>query len=236
MKIFSIINIFILMMTTLTVAQSFSTNFSIAFPQGEFKEKIENVGIGLNGDFMFLTPKPKYPYGIGLNLSFYVYGSESRHEPLSTNIPDVYVRVDRTNGLSNFHLLFKLGIPDGIFRPYLEGLFGGSYIATTTSIKTERREQELATSTNFEDYAWSYGAGFGASYLIYIYKENNESNNLLFLDFKTRYLFGTEAEYLKQGSVKIQNGKVYYDVSKSKTDLLSVHLGIKYYFSWRVSE
>ncbi|MDO8550105.1 MAG: hypothetical protein Q7S39_08160 [Ignavibacteria bacterium] len=48
----------------------------------------------------------------------------------------------------------------------------------------------------------------------------------LYLDFKARYLFGSEAEYMKEGFVKLGNGRVTYDVSKSKTNLLQIHLGI----------
>ncbi len=209
-------------------AQSASLNFTIAFPQGEFKEKVDNLGFGLNGDILFISPKPKSPFGMGLNLSYYIYGSESRREPLSTTIPDLFVRVDRTNNLTNFHLLFVLGLPTGRARPYIEGLFGGSYIFTTTSVKSENTSEEFASSTNFEDFAWSYGAGFGLSFLIK--GDPNQNEDLLFLDFKGRYLYGTEAEYLKHGSVKLVNGKVQYDISRSKTDLLTVHLGVKYYF------
>jgi hypothetical protein len=218
--------------TSILLGQAASLNFSLAFPQGEFKEKVENIGIGLNGDVLFISPKPKSPFGIGLNLSFYIYGSESRREPLSTTIPDISVTIDRTNNLSNFHLLFVVGLPSGRIRPYIEGLFGGSYIYTTTSVKSENTSQEFASTTNFEDLAWSYGGGFGISVLI----SGSSTPNPLFLDLKARYLYGTEAEYLKQGSVQINNGNVTYNVSRSKTDIISAHLGVKYYFSWNIGE
>jgi len=51
----------------------------------------------------------------------------------------------------------------------------------------------------------------------------------LYLDLKARYLFGSEAEHLKEGSVKLENGRVTYDVSKSKTDLFQIYLGIVIY-------
>jgi len=223
-----------LLLTSVFFAQSASVNFSLAFPQGEFKEKVENLGYGLNGDVLFISPKPKSPFGLGLNLSYYIYGSETRREPLSTTIPDVFVRVDRTNNLSNFHLLFVLGLPSGRARPYIEGLFGGAYIFTTTSVKSENTSEEFASSTNFDDFAWSYGAGFGLTFLVS--GDPNQNDNLVFLDFKGRYLWGTEAQYLKEGSVKFVNGNVTYDVSQSKTDLITAHIGIKYYFSWKMGE
>ena len=70
-------------------AQQAGLNFSLAFPQGEFGEQVDNIGFGLSGEFMFLSPKPHAPFGLGLNLGYYIYGMESRKEPWSLTIPDV---------------------------------------------------------------------------------------------------------------------------------------------------
>lgn len=56
-------------------------------------------------------------------------------------------------------------------------------------------------------------------------------NGALFLDLKVRYLIGSEAEYLKEGSVDISTVPVTYKVSKSKTDLLTAHAGVVAYFN-----
>jgi hypothetical protein len=127
-------------------------------------------------------------------------------------------------------LLFHVSPPSGSFRPYLELLFGGAYLFTETSINS-RGNEEVASSTNFDDFAWNYGAGGGL--LINLYSPENSEGNFeaLFLDLKVRYLFGTEAEYLKEGSIVIQNGNAYYDVSKSKTDLLLAQLGVMVSFN-----
>ncbi len=152
--------------STKIFSQAAGLNLTLAIPSGEFKEKVDNVGFGLSGHILFLAPKPKSPFGIGLNLGYIVYGSESRREPLSNTIPDVFVNVDRTNSLMNFHLLFTVGLPQGRIRPYLEGLFGGSYIYTTTSVKSQGTGEEFASSTNFDDWAWSYGGGGGFTILL----------------------------------------------------------------------
>jgi hypothetical protein len=233
-KYFYIVLILSLIPLNQFLAQSAGLNLTLAIPQGEFKEKVDNVGFGLSGHINFLAPKPKSPFGIGLNMGYIIYGSESRTEPLSSNIPDVFVNVDRTNSLLNFHLLFTIGLPTGRIRPYAEGLFGGSYIYTTTSVKSQGTGEEFASSTNFDDWAWSYGAGGGL--LVLLSGDPNTDQNTIYLDLKGRYLFGSEAEYLKQGSVRIQNGQVYYDVSRSKTDLLTIHAGVLIYFSWSQQE
>lgn len=211
-----------------TFAQSGGLNFTLAFPQGEFKDNVDRLGYGGSLQFLFFDPKPEMPVSFGLNVGYINYGSESRREPFSYTIPDVFVDVDRTNNLVNFHLLFQIISPTGTIRPYAEGLFGGSYIFTETSIKS-RDYDEVASSTNFDDFAWSYGAGGG---FIILLKENlGDEVGSLFLDLKARYLFGSAAEYLKEGSVSIQNGRVAYEVSKSKTDLLQIHLGVVAYFN-----
>ncbi|MGB5287233.1 MAG: hypothetical protein WBN42_02000, partial [Ignavibacteriaceae bacterium] len=106
--------------------------------------------------------------------------------------------------------------------------FGGAYIFTETEIKS-RGEQEVASSTNFDDFAWNYGAGGGLMYEVH---RNNDNGSAFFIDLKARYLFGSEAEYLKEGSVIIENGQVTYEVSRSKTNLLTVQLGVIYFFSY----
>jgi len=207
-----------------TNAQQAGINVSLAFPQGVFGEQVDNIGLGLSGEFMFLSPKPRSPFGVGLNLGFYVYGNESRSEPM-WNIPEVFLKVDRTNNLVNFHMIFELGLPSGRIRPYLQGLFGGQYLFTETSVKNESNEEEFASSTNYDDWAWSYGAGGGISILLA--GDPVTEVGAIYLDFKGRYLFGSKAEYLKEGAVQVIGQQVIYHPSKSKTDMLTVHAGVR---------
>lgn len=221
--------IILLLFGSKVFAQSAGLNLSLAFPMGEFKENVDRLGFGGSINFMFLNAKPKTPFAAGINFGYINYGSESRREPFSSTIPDVTVDVDRTNNLINFHLIFQVIPHAGRFRPYVEGLFGGAYLFTETSIKS-RGQTEVASSTNFGDFAWSYGGGAG-----FIFQVSNKPMgevSTLFVDLKARYLFGSEAEYLKEGSVKIQNGQVTHDVSRSKTDLLTIHLGIVAFFGF----
>jgi len=213
-----------------SLAQAGGLNIMLGFPAGEFKENVDGPGFGLSGHFLFLSPTPDRPFGIGLNLGYLNYGQESRKEPFSQFAPDVTINVERSNNLVNFHVLFQLGFGSGSVRPYIEGLFWGSYIFTETSIRSERNGEEIASSTNFDDFAWSYGGGGGILILISSGDGEDDSGSL-FLDIKARYLFGSEAEYLKEGSVIVSNGKVTYQVSKSKTDLITAHVGVVAYFN-----
>jgi len=46
------------------------------------------------------------------------------------------------------------------------------------------------------------------------------------IDLRVRYLAGAQAEYLKEGSIRREAGRVVYDIKKSTTDLLSIQVGI----------
>lgn len=211
--------------TGITNAQQAAINLTLAIPQGEFGEQVDNVGFGLGGEFLILSPKPKSPFGFGFNIGYYIYGIERRKEPWSLTIPDVYLDVERTNNLLNFHVLFQVGVGQGRIRLYFEGLFGGEYLYTQTSVKGDYNNVEIASSTNFDDWAWSYGAGAGISILLSGDPETEP--NSIYLDLKARYLFGSEAVYLKEGSVEVSNGQVRYYPSTSKTNLLTIHAGVR---------
>lgn len=208
-------------------AQTVGGSFVIGLPQGEFKQKVDNIGFGLQVHGTLFTPSPVSPFTVGLNLGYMIYGNESSTRPLSEYIPDVFVDVNRTNNIANFHLLFQVSPFFGDVRPYVEGLFGGAYLFTTTKVESRNSNQNVFESTNFDSYAWNYG--FGGGLLIRLTGPVGSMSNL-FLDLKARYMYGTETEYLKEGSVTIVNGRAYYDVQKSKTDLFTLHVGVVAYF------
>lgn len=228
LTIITIITILFLSSTKIN-AQSGGINFLLGFPSGEFKENVKKTGFGIGGQFLLWKTNQQMPFTMGLNLGFMTYGSEVNERPFSSTNPDVTVRVSRSNNLVNFHALFEVSPFTGRFQPYLEGLFGGAYIYTLTEIQSKGgNQQEVASSTNKDDWAWSYGGGGGFRIFLSQYKDLENINGIinLYLDFKVRYLMGSTAEYLKEGSVTISNGNVYYDLSRSKTDLLNFQIGV----------
>ncbi|HHM24021.1 MAG TPA: hypothetical protein ENJ23_03175 [Bacteroidetes bacterium] len=204
-------------------------------PQGEFRQNVDNMGFGLSG-FLALGPKNGFAL-FGGEFGFLVYGTETRKEPFSTTIPDVTVDVTTTNNLAMGHLLARLQIPTGPVQPYVDGLVGFHYLYTQTTIKNEHQEEEIATSTNFSDFTYSYGGAGGIKILIYHRQkeekppvEKRSSVRNVFVDFRVRYLAGGEADYLKKGSIRRENGKVAFDVKHSRTDLMTFQLGITVQF------
>lgn len=203
----------------------------LGLPKGEFKENVGDIGGGFTGHVSW-SPSPKMPFSVGLNLGFLIYGSDTRRVPFSTTIPGVTVDVTESNNLLNFHLLFKVIPQSGKFRPYLEGLFGGAYLFTESKIENASKGEEIASSVNFSDYAWSYGGGAGLMFYVSEAKDDVLGRAMpIFVDLKARYLFGSRADYLKEGSIRnLGSGKVAYDVVRSTTDVLSIHLGAVLFF------
>jgi hypothetical protein len=208
-------------------AQSGGLNLMLGLPQGEFKENVNKAGFGISGHFTFFKTMPQMPFSVGINAGYMIYGSERRTIPFNQWAGDVPVDVTRSNNLVNFHILFLVLPFEGPVKPYIDVLFGGNYLFTTTEIKSD--DKQIASTTNQDDFAWSYGGGGGFLIKLADLNPNGDGMSLttLWLDLKVRYLFGTEAEYLKEGSVVVHNdGTVDYFYSKSKVDLFTIHLGV----------
>jgi hypothetical protein len=196
-------------------------------PQREFRKNVERIGVGalINAGY---APEGT-PIMIGLEVGFMNYGSSDRREPFSTTIPDVFVRVSTTNNFILGHAVVRLQPNAGVFRPYIQGMVGFNYLFTETKIENENHlDQEVASSTNLSDGAFSYGGGAGLMFLVY--RPDNGTVSDVFVDLGARYVFGGEAEYLKEGSIRSSGGRVSYDVLKSKTDLLEFTAGVSVRF------
>jgi Outer membrane protein beta-barrel domain len=222
-----ILTLIIIISACKTSAQNFQggANFIIGFPQGQFKDKIDNNGYGIIANIGF-APQIN-PYMIGLEFAYMNYGSETRTEPFSTTIPDVFVDVNTTNNIVLGDLFLRLQPNRGFFQPYVEGLIGFSYLFTETKIENiGNANEEVASSTNFDDFAFNYGAGGGIAFVVYKSGDNeNIGLREVLIDVGVKYIEGGEAEYLRKGSIRRENGNVIYDVNKSKTSLLTLQIG-----------
>ncbi len=223
-KVTSLLLVF-MAMPALAGAQTWQggIDFLLGSPQKEFRKNVDRLGVGvtLNAGY---APEGT-PVMLGLEFGFMNYGSSERREPFSTTIPDVFVRVSTTNNFILGHALLRLQPNTGVVRPYLQGMVGFNYLFTETKIENENNVgQEVASSTNLSDGAFSYGGGAGL--MVLVYRPDDGSISDIYLDLGARYLFGGEAEYLKEGSVRNVNGRVVYDSFTSATDLLELQIGV----------
>ncbi len=200
-------------------------SFAGAVPTGEFEDEINDGGFGVCIDGVW-SPQLQ-PFGIGLSFEYLLYGDQTRREPLSSTIPDIQVDVSTTNNIVQTHLFFRVGYRHGGFRPYADALVGFKYLYTRTSIDDiydSGGDEVDIGSTNFDDWAYSYGVRGGTMIRVYDGIARKRGYNV-FIDLRAGYIFGGEADYLKEGSITQTGSTVTYDVRRSKTDLFIVHLG-----------
>ncbi len=204
-------------------------DFQVGLPQGEFKDQLDRggIGVGFMGGYRFKGS----PLMVGLDMGFMNFGSEKRTEPLSTTIPDITVEV--VNEYNLFHgdilLRFIPPNPETIIRPFVDGLVGLNYFFTQTTLQERGTAAEVLRDTNFEDTSLNYGFGGGIQIRIYrrgeTDKEEKISARSVSLNLMGRYMYGREAEYLQEGSIRRENGEVFFDVNRSYTNLFYIKLG-----------
>lgn len=209
-------------------------NFALGFPQGEFNDNVDVLGYGFTGYFLYRLPAPSF--NVGLAFNYLVYGSETREEPWSQTIPDVFVDVTTTNDILYGHLMLRIQSPIGFIRPYIDGLFGFGHFSTDTKVENQEaddeEDREIAKTTHSRDTALNFG--FGGGLMIRLYNASGELAGALeavSIDLGIRYLKGGKAEYMKEGSIEIIDGNLYYNILHSNTDIITGHIGVSFDFT-----
>jgi hypothetical protein len=210
--------------------------FSLAYPQNDFKKNIDNIGIGGSGQFAYRLGQS--PFLVGLVGGFWIYGSDTYETTLIPSAP-VWVDVTTTNSIIAFDLLFRVQPQTGPVRPYLDLLGGFNWFNTSTSIKAQNDDEDIASSNNLNDAAWGWGFGGGLMFRVYNGTARGREDGLdaVSVDLGVRSMRGGEAEYMKEGGIEaLDNGKFKYDIRKSETDLVTWHIGVNFDFTIRGSE
>jgi hypothetical protein len=207
-----------------------SVNFLMGYPQGGFRDNVDRTFYGASGEFLYRLPRSSL--SVGVSLEYLNYGSETRTGPLSIEIPEFWVDVTTRNSIFSTTAILRLSPAGGPICPYIEGLIGFNYLFTYTSISDDDTwSEDIASTTNFDDWALIYGAGAGAVIrALSVRSREGHSKFSMYLDIGLRYLKGGTAEYLKEGSILRDRGYITYFPSTSTTDLLKTHFGIAFRF------
>jgi hypothetical protein len=207
-----------------------SMNFLAASPLNNFRKNIDHTFYGFSGEFFYHVPNSLF--SIGISLEFMNYGSETRTEPFGLDIPDVLVDVTTRNSIFSSAAVLRLSPVEGAFRPYVEALVGFNYLFTATSVNDDSDwSEDIATTTNFDDWAFTYGAGTGAIIrALDIRSQQGRSLFSLYIEVGVRYFKGRAAEYLREGSIRREHGSLTYEPLISTTDLMKTHFGVAFRF------
>jgi hypothetical protein len=205
-------------------------NFTLGFPLNEFKDNVDETGIGGTGYATIALPGS--PFHLGGSIGYLSQGSAK----VSADVPipgDLSLPVDvvtRNNVLLG-HLLLRLQHTDATFRPYIDGLFGfGRYWTTTEVTVLEQTE----TNTDRDLDTWTVNYGLGGGLMFEVYRTSMSAGDGGFatdaavcVDLGVRYLVGGKADYAKTNTVD-EDGN--FDTTSSRTDMVTVHIGVAFQF------
>lgn len=191
-------------------------SLGVALPVGQFANYV-NLGGGLNA-FAALKLARDGAASIRTDLSFLLYGSETRHTPLSNTVQLVNVDVTTQNTIFSFGIGPQLTATRGAIRPYAVGQVGFSYFATVSSVSGSGDVETFASSTNFDDVTFALRGGGGLWIRL---------SPAVALDLSAHFINNGRVQYLREGSITFDaTGAPIYHPIESETNLWIVHAGV----------
>ena len=193
---------------------------NLAVPVGDFGEHVALGGGAGFGGVLFLGDSRLA--GLRAEGGFVIYGTETRTRPFSKTVPEVTVEVQTNNSIYTGGLGPQLYLGTGPIRPYMYGTVGFAYFATSTSIIGEHDNEEIASSTNFDDFQLSLTGGGGLSV------EVSGGQPPISLDLSASYRYNGLTEYLIDGDANLRRtrGSVVVDPIQSDANLMTYRVGV----------
>ena len=201
----------------LSAQPSVSFYFTTAIPVNDYQQFDDELGYGGNLELFFISPSKQKPIGMGISLSYFGQGLYFYEDPCDC---ETYLGDNRANNFTNLHLVFQIAPTGGTVKPYLETLFGGSYVFSNSQITTLNYS---SVNLFIDDWAWSYGVGGGLKFLL-------GGDGSAYLDLKGRYLMSSDVSLLDRNSIRYANDRFYYSVNETQLNFVAVQIGIIFYF------
>jgi hypothetical protein len=189
----------------------------VGFAQGDFRHAVD-TGWGASGAVLFMPGSA--PVALRLGASILIYGSETQQVPYLPSTGRVTLEETTDNWIGAAEVGPELLARHGAIRPYGHVLVGSSYFSTTTDLREENSVDTIATSTNFEDWAFRVVAGAGVRIAL-------GGTGHVALDLGARYVWNSEVDYLTEGDiVDGPHGDIYFRPHRSRGDLIEVSVGL----------
>jgi hypothetical protein len=213
----------------LVIARGFqgTLDFSLGYPQEEFKENIDKTALGLG--LTFGIELADSPLMVGVDLGILNYGNDERMEYLY-DIPEFRFKVVHSYNIFQGLVFLRFQpVKKGSFRPYIDALAGVNYFWTETSLEDDDWDgEEITLDVNHDDVAFTYGLGGGVMIKFAEIRSGEGKTHVteLFVDLRVRYIFGGRLQYLRKGSVIIEDQQVTYLVYESRSNLFTLQIGL----------
>jgi len=190
-------------------------------PQGEFANNVDGA-FGANGFFGWRLGRS--PFAVLAELSYSIYGSESRRVPLGSGpLGLINVDVNTTNNILHGGVGLQAGLPAANVRPYVGGSVGFTNFFTASSVSgsSQTSSEPFASSTNYSDATFAKTL-FGGFY-IPVGKSGGQ------LDIGARYHWNGETRYLTDGDIRFDGGNnPVLTPRRSRADLLTIQVGFAF--------
>lgn len=213
-------------------------HFTVGIPQGDLGDRIDDnaygVGVLLGGSV------PGLPLVLGTEIGFMNYGMDSRlsiHETILDGdtdrdlaFPVEAMNVSVSKNVLLGHFVARLQPTEGVFQPYIDALVGVKSFLTRVNVDSDFVVfgGGLSQDSWMNDLALSYGIGGGIELAVYEHQSGwRERPATMSIYGGVRYLFGTKAQYVGEGSWAEVDGRLFFNTVESRTDLLIPHFGIR---------
>jgi hypothetical protein len=195
--------------------------FALGVPTGEFANYVGNgYGFNLHGAWR----EPSGVLALRLDATALIYGSETERVPLSDTVRRVDVDVTTNNWIGTLLAGPQLMVPRGPFRPYVRAQAGVSYFWTDSRVSGARELESFASTTNFDDVAFAYGAGAG----VYVPLGRGRRGTWA-LDLGAFWLHNGRVSYLTEGDLREDaHGDLEITPHRSKANLVELRIGLTF--------
>jgi hypothetical protein len=177
---------------------------------GEFSQYV-SVGGGIGSGIVYNVDARRI-WGIRLDASYLIYGSETRDFSV---VPLVDFRVRTQNQIASLSVGPQLTLPGQGVRPYVFGTAGFSYFWTRSSI------EDAGGSTNLDDFAFTGSAGGGL--LVRVHRGQHP----VYIDLSATYQRNGRVRYLREGSIEEEpDGSFTITPIESGGNLMLIRVGV----------
>lgn len=185
-------------------------------PHGEFENYVD-FSYGIGGYFVFDLDR-RARWGVRLDGSYLIYGSETVQRPLSHTIQRVWVDVTTRNQIITLFVGPQLTLGSGALQPYLNAGLGFSYFFTESGVSGTSDLEEFASSTNYDDFTVALASGGGLQVRL---------SRRVSLTFSAQYVHNGQVRYLREGSIhEAPDGSIWFRPIESETNLIVYQLGV----------
>jgi opacity protein-like surface antigen len=196
-----------------------------AQPVGEFADFIDR-GFGLTGHFKLNLDRAGV-IGLRADGGFVVYGSETKRVCFSSTVGcRIEVDVTTTNNIAYLNLGPEIAVPGGPVRPYANASIGFSYFATQSSLEGTNQNDDIASTTNFDDATFAYQLGGGLRIPV------SSGRTPVAIDLGVRYNTNGRVEYLREGDIQDVEGGLILNTQRSEANLVTYVIGVTVGLRW----